>query len=504
MGDEKILEPSDKEKHNLKNKLSTFIFCLFLILPLYVVISYQNNEYNKYYILLYSLISFAMIFIFTCLSLALFEAKFRWKTIKQKIVSFIVLVLIYYLSVSFLAIGTYSILNSFFPKTTWEIYPEYGTYMIPSFCLSILLLYRMLYLLELHGKEFSLFDSLELPFEIKIPRQIKEIKDILKGFIVGILLVSFSVVAFSKSQISIVTSNIGEFHLFSLVSSIIVAFIEFSVLFMIVHFPSAPLKNQNEIYPIRENQRSKYIRILDENKKVRYAFYFVSILLVVALLFFSPNEVVEQVQNVTVLEINFQVINSNVSHTSISNMGSIVPLVFVNEKQKPLTERMTGLMENNLGDISYSGKALEITTTNTIMPLTLKVRNNLADKTIDMSNSLNTFPSDYDTAIIYSFYNTGYNKCYSVSTFQDSGTMVSGNKIFFNFDEEDNIAVFLDAEGTTLAVYDYDVTIVTLNQTIGTEVKDNLEYDRNTASIRLLLSDPTELKIFNTSKTSSL
>jgi hypothetical protein len=273
---------------------------------------------------------------------------------------------------------------------------------------------------------------------------------------------------------------------------------------MIVHFPSAPLKNQNEIYPIRENQRSKYIRILDENKKVRYAFYFVSILLVVALLFFSPNEVVEQVQNVTVLEINFQVINSNVSHTSISNMGSIVPLVFVNEKQKPLTERMTGLMENNLGDISYSGKALEITTTNTIMPLTLKVRNNLADKTIDMSNSLNTFPSDYDTAIIYSFYNTGYNKCYSVSTFQDSGTMVSGNKIFFNFDEEDNIAVFLDAEGTTLAVYDYDVTIVTLNQTIGTEVKDNLEYDRNTASIRLLLSDPTELKIFNTSKTSSL
>jgi hypothetical protein len=233
MGDEKILEPSDKEKHNLKNKLSTFIFCLFLILPLYVVISYQNNEYNKYYILLYSLISFAMIFIFTCLSLALFEAKFRWKTIKQKIVSFIVLVLIYYLSVSFLAIGTYSILNSFFPKTTWEIYPEYGTYMIPSFCLSILLLYRMLYLLELHGKEFSLFDSLELPFEIKIPRQIKEIKDILKGFIVGILLVSFSVVAFSKSQISIVTSNIGEFHLFSLVSSIIVAFIEFSVLFMI-------------------------------------------------------------------------------------------------------------------------------------------------------------------------------------------------------------------------------------------------------------------------------
>jgi hypothetical protein len=362
----------------------------------------------------------------------------------------------------------------------------------------------MLYLLELHGKEFSLFDSLELPFEIKIPRQIKEIKDILKGFIVGILLVSFSVVAFSKSQISIVTSNIGEFHLFSLVSSIIVAFIEFSVLFMIVHFPSAPLKNQNEIYPIRENQRSKYIRILDENKKVRYAFYFVSILLVVALLFFSPNEVVEQVQNVTVLEINFQVINSNVSHTSISNMGSIVPLVFVNEKQKPLTERMTGLMENNLGDISYSGKALEITTTNTIMPLTLKVRNNLADKTIDMSNSLNTFPSDYDTAIIYSFYNTGYNKCYSVSTFQDSGTMVSGNKIFFNFDEEDNIAVFLDAEGTTLAVYDYDVTIVTLNQTIGTEVKDNLEYDRNTASIRLLLSDPTELKIFNTSKTSSL
>ena len=124
---------------------------------------------------------------------------------------------------------------------------------------------------------------------------------------------------------------------------------------------------------------------------------------------------------------------------------------------------------------------------------------NASNNILNLSSSLNCYPADYDNIIIYSLYKNGYPKFNLVCTFQDYGTMVFANKIFFNINNDNNVAIQISVQGATYAVTNYDIGIVTLNQTLGENIKNLMEEDRKKANIVLINEDPMKLPPFNCS-----
>ena len=490
----------EKDSLSLKNRIASLLLVTLFLLIMFMFISYQNNSYGKYPILFYSLVNFGVVVTGTYIYLVLLELKFELKNINVN--SFITLIIIYFMCALSLSFGAYNILNSFFSETVWETYPEYGTYMIPSFGLSMVLIYRILNSFEVSEKENELPDSIEFFSGIKIPIQIKEMKSILNGFIIGTFFISLIAIIFSKSRISMMTVNILESYIFLLVCSTIFVLIELSILFIHAYYPRVSQSDLEVVNEKKNDVLSEYIR---KHKKVRYALYIVLIVMfiIVLLNITNPHQMNQQLVNTTVLEINIKEIDSEVTKTCINNSAGVIPLVTINGVEKPLTERMKGLIENNLGNAEYTHRALDISTRKTTYPLKFKVSDEFlsSNKSIDLSNSLDLFPVDYDATIIYSLYKMGYEKCYSLNDFRDSGTIVIAHKAFFNLEDEDNIAIFINVNGGTFAVHTYDITIITANQTMGTEIKNILEYDNERAKINILNTDPVEYKLFNSSMT---
>lgn len=502
---------TEKRDINSRNKIASLLFRLILILSIFAPIYFQKYEYNKYVILFNGILLFIVVFFLVFFIVALLEIKLNWGSAKQFFVSYFALVFVYFIIALSLNLGVYSTLNSFFPEAIWESYPEYGTYMIPTFSLSMVLTYRILndyYFSELAHK---LTDSFVFPFGIEIQFPIKEMKSIMKSFIIGLLFISFSVIGFSETTPAIITDNLDEFIVFSFISSITVASIELLILFLKNYLPPEEIKDLaiHMFHPGQTNKEyNKKLKKIapNEKRKFLYICIFTIILLSIAFVSQNSNPVTSGCYNATVLEIDIKEIDTEIKQTSINDTSAIIPLVTIADKEKPLTNRIEDLKNNGFSNIEYSNKALDVSTGTIMYPLTLNVREkelSYSNKTVYLYTSLDAFPSDYDASIIYSFYKTGYKKCYLTSEFRDHVTMVFAKKIFFNLDEENRVAVIIDVTGYTTSIGNYDITILTSNQTIGKEIKNILEHDQSKANVQLLDSDPINLQLFNSSTISN-
>ena len=171
-------------------------------------------------------------------------------------------------------------------------------------------------------------------------------------------------------------------------------------------------------------------------------------------------------------------------------------------KEYPSTERIEFLSE--LVSYKFLNKSLEVSSKSETFPLMVERRGvvpNSLNETIKLKNSLNCYPSDYDTLIIYALYKNGYPNFKLTCNFQDSGTMVTADKTFFNLNNKSNIAIYMHVTGTTITVVDYEIKIVTLNETIGKNIKNLIQEDIKKANIVLINEDPVKILPFNCSLT---
>ena len=223
----------------------------------------------------------------------------------------------------------------------------------------------------------------------------------------------------------------------------------------------------------------------------------VAILLVLMVLFAIFTSVTPQTcYNATVLDVNVTEISTNNTILSINETEAMVPLVIVDSKEKPLSERIEYMIENNVVSHKFLNKSLKVSTSLETYPLMMQRSRFGPD-----SPSLNCYPSDYDAVIFYALYVNGYSSFKVANNFQDYGTMVFADKYFFNLNYKNNVAIIMHVTGTTLSPVDYEITIVTMNETVGNNIKETLEEDRRKANIVVIYDDPVRFSPFNCSLT---
>lgn len=480
-----MLRKIDLDK--IKRNIVTLIIPFSMLFILYLLIMAQNIEYNKYSILLIGILSFFMAFFVSYLLYSIFRnIRLEKGMVKQNIIQFILLVLIYYLITLYLSVMVFGTLHGFLPENVWKTFPEYEIYLIPTLSLSMLLLYRILGMFE---KDIELLPKLTL--------SPKEMSDIIRDIFMGILVISTAIVFSIEVGVYTITKNISEFNLFALTSSLIVASIELSfwsfknyllndIQLEVTEFQPHPVKEKRKFQIKLEN-------IFCEHRNL----FNVAIIFVLLVLFAIFTSVTPQTcYNATVLDVNVTEISTNNTILSINETDALVPLVIVNSKEKPLSERIEYMIENNVVSYQFLNKSLEVSTNSETYPLMMQRSWFGPD-----SPSLNCYPSDYDAVIFYALYTNGYSSFKLTNNFQDRGTVVFADKYFFNLNHKSNVAIIMHVTGTTLSPVDYEITIVTMNETVGNSIKEILEDDRRKANIMVIHDDPVRYSPFNCSLT---
>lgn len=481
--------------------LVRLIFLLFVILLPFIPILAQQIEYNKYLILLNGiLIFFSGIFSVYLLYLIFINIQLEKGKIKQNIIRYVILIFIYYLITLLICVGIFSALSSLLSENLWETYPEYETYLVPTISLSMLLLCRILGFFE-RGIDLCFPTISSKSFSISP----KEMKRIISDIIIGILFISMISVVFIGAGISNITENIVAFNLFVFTASIIVVSVEISIWYLRNNFQDE-IHKRISYHTHSANEKGKLYNkiknLTDKHPKLVYLSFVIFIILAVILLIIITPKTFQICNDTTIIEVTVTEIRTNNTETSINETGAIIPLVIIENKQKPLTERIEYLGDENLISYEFLNKSLEVSTKTGIFPLMIrsnKVGSNSSKTTVNLKNSLNCYPQDYDATIIYALYNNGYHNFSLACSFQDYGTMVFADKIFFNLDNKNNIAIYLHITGTTLSATDFTITIMTLNETVGKNIKVLLEEDRTKANIVFINEDPMNYVPFNCS-----
>ncbi len=486
---------------DFNEKLAGFLFIFLSLLVISVPILSQSHEYNQYLNLLYLIIKISIAVVIISLSISLLNVEFTKETVRQQIVAFLLLVFIYYYFASFVSLGVHGTISSFYSENVSEIYPEYGTYLIPAFSLSILFVYRLFDFFIRKDNLKDLQISLLSGASFKI--SFTQVRNPLKGIIIGVLFLSLLSIFLSDIRISTISTNMIEFHLFALISSFIVASLE-----EVIHFISLnlrPIKLYDEDLQPAEAEKQKPSKInefVDKHKTVSI-FLGVGAVVLVAFMVSTVNFPDEQCCNTTVLEISVEEIDSTAKKTFVNDTYALIPLVTINDQEKPLTERTEHLVSNKLVTFDYSERSLVVSTKKTTIPLLLVTNQDFAsssNEAVDMSKVLNSFPADYDISVIYSLYKNGHEKFYAAGLFQDSGTMVNAEKFFFAIDtNKSNVAIFINGGGTTFVRHPSKIHIVSLNETFSAGLVNLLEFERKENEIEVIGDDPLLLPLFNCS-----
>ena len=484
-------------KNKIEKILVNLIFPFFAILLISIPILAQQIEYNRYLILLYGILqSFGAILTGYLIHLFFINIQLGKNQIRQNIIRYIILILTYFVITILISIGLFSALSSLLAENIWQMYPEYETYVIPTISLSMLLFCRI----------FGFFEKdIELPMPTISSNLFlispKDIKKITSDIIIGILIMSIVSIVFIGAGISNITENIVAFNIFVFTASIIVASIDILIWYLKDDFKckiynamtshSHSVKEKGKLQKQIKNLTNKYPKLV-------YLLYAIIILAFIMLIIISPKTSLI-CSNTTVIEVNVAEINTNTTETSINETNALIPLVIIENEKKPLTDRIKYLSDGNLISYRFLNRSLEISTKTGMYPLIIKSKvGSNSSKTIkNPKNSLNCYPQDYDATIIYALYNNGYHNFSLACDYQDYGTMVFADKTFFNLENKNNIAIHLHVTGTTLSIVDFKITIVTLNETAGKNIKVLLEEDRAKANIEFINNDPKNYAPFN-------
>ncbi len=472
-----------------KRNVAPLIFLGFVLLLLFIPILAQKLEYNKYVILLFGILMFSSAIFFSSLVFISFKnLKFEDGKLKQNFIAVILLIFFYYFITLLISVGIFGTLSSFLSESFWKNFPEYGTFLIPTISLSMLLLYRIL---GLFGQEVVLKPARANEKNSEIIRTFnealspKEMRDRVRDLIVGTLFISSIAIFFMGAGVFTFTKYVFAFNLFALISSPIVVSIE-----LLIRYFKNNLHNefQLDIVKVKSSQHPIKVKAKLHNRVASIIFTFV---LITALIYAFAWVVKYQNaagSNSAVLNISVKEISINITKPSINETDAVIPLANINGEEKPLTERLDYLVNNNLASYEFLNKSLEVSTKQETYPL---------NTTLRFQNSLNCYPPDYDTIIIYAFYKNGYSNFRLACNYQDYGTEVFAEKFFFNLNNNDNVVIDLKVNGATFTVIDYEIKIITLNETLGKNIKNLLEEDRNKANITLISENPIRRPVFN-------
>lgn len=483
------------DSNNFREKLAIFLFLSLILCAVLLPLAIAPIENNKYVdfalIFMYFLILIVIIF----LSDSVLDMVFKKDTWSEKIKSFIVLILIYFFVALILSLGVYGTLSSFFEKNISLTFPEYGNYLIPAFSLSMLFAYRILYFTTDKYKPDVITYNYTLFAQSTI--SCYGIKKFLKSTIIGTLFFSFTITFLTDTGLTTISTNVPEFLSFTLQASIFVAIFEEMILFIMMNLPKNFIpESVNEHSKKNEETSLKFQNFMKQHP---YFFMGLVIILVIIGSFTMDNwePADADCYNTTVMEFFVEEIDSSITETSINGTHVLIPIVHINEKEALLTERSERLIDNNLVNSTFTGRALVVSTKKTNIPLFLTPSKNSINKStelIDLSNVLTDFPTDYDVPIIYSMYKSGHDNFYGISSFNDMATVVSAHKYYF--DKNSDTVIWIEVYGGTVQVMSYDVGIKSSNNSNNKIIYNILEFEKNKGNIRIFDNDSIDFSIF--------
>ena len=334
------------------------------MLIIFVPILAQNYEYNKILTLLNGiLLLFFAIFVSYLIFSTFTNIKLEKGKIKQIIFRFFVLVFLYHFITLIISIGIFGTISVFLPEKVSELFPEYEIYMVPTLSLSLLFLYRIFGLLEMELK-------LPLPPMIlsnTILISSKEMRRFLVDFIVGLLIMSMIAMFFFGAGIYTISKYVLELNLFVLTSSFVVASIELSIWYLKNYFSDGIKDIRNNQALFFEPNEDLENKIKNFVQKIPKSISILSLVVLFAvIILFSPSQSDNSpiCCNTTVLEVNISEMAIKSTKITINEKSAKIPLLLVDGKQKPLTDRTEYLINNNIFSHEFINKSLKVSTEN--------------------------------------------------------------------------------------------------------------------------------------------